>query len=500
MEKFKKIFEGLHRAYGTFKEEDVDEKGKKKGKAYIIKDDVTDDLWKNHLDGKSSLGIIPIRDDSKCRWGCVDIDSYSLDHKSVVKKLNDYKLPLVCCRSKSGGAHLFLFLEEFIEAKKLRNKLVELAGELGYGDCEIFPKQTEIRADRGDTGNFLNLPYFGSDDSFRYAYGDDGLSCTLDQFYDLVDRKKVPIKDLPKIKVVRTDQVSLKEGPPCLETLMNMGIPQGGRDNTLYQFAIYAKKAHPQSWQEELDKFNIKYMDPPLGSQQVQKTIKQHEKTEYQYKCKDQPMCSVCNAQLCKQRKFGIGDNYDVAISDLTKLESDESMWFLNVDGKRMSLNTEQLFDQHKFRRACMDYLTILPMAMKANDWTIKVRMLLENADIIPAKEHFDTTTFGKFDEHFSNFIFEQGAGLEMDEVVTGKCFTEEGYTYFKMVWLEDYLKKKRFTEMKTMQIVQRLKDMKGGSTSKKILGKTERLWFVPELKREDKSLKKPGVKDDIPF
>lgn len=139
-------------------------------------------------------------------------------------------------------------------------------------------------------------------------------------------------------------------------------------------------------------------------------------------------------------------------------------------------------------------------MAMKANDWTIKVRTLLENAEIIPAKEHFDTTTFGKFDEHFATFIFEQGAGLEMDEVITGKCYTEEGKTYFKMVHLESYLSKKRFTEMKTMQIVQRLRDMDGGSTSRKILGKTERLWFVPQIQREEKSLKRPEINDAAPF
>ena len=49
---------------------------------------------------------------------------------------------------------------------KNRDKLIEWAGELGYANCEIFPKQIEIKADRGDTGNFLNLPYHGGDDSY----------------------------------------------------------------------------------------------------------------------------------------------------------------------------------------------------------------------------------------------------------------------------------------------------------------------------------------------
>ena len=51
----------------------------------------------------------------------------------------------------------------------MRDKLQEWAGELGYANCEIFPKQIEIQADRGDTGNFLNLPYHKANDSFRHG-------------------------------------------------------------------------------------------------------------------------------------------------------------------------------------------------------------------------------------------------------------------------------------------------------------------------------------------
>ena len=65
------------------------------------------------IEGKQSLGIIPIRDDNKCIWGCVDIDSYAgFDHKKLIDKIKEAKLPLVVCRSKSGGAHVFLFAEE----------------------------------------------------------------------------------------------------------------------------------------------------------------------------------------------------------------------------------------------------------------------------------------------------------------------------------------------------------------------------------------------------
>ena len=39
-----------------------------------------------------------------------DIDSYAgFDHKKLINKIKNLKLPLVVFRSKSGGAHLFYF-------------------------------------------------------------------------------------------------------------------------------------------------------------------------------------------------------------------------------------------------------------------------------------------------------------------------------------------------------------------------------------------------------
>ena len=104
IEKFKNIFSGLHRAYGQYISGDL-KNGKQGGNAYIKKDTVTDTLWQNHLEGKEpSLGIIPIRDDSTCSWGCIDVDTYPLEHNKIVEKIRRLELPLIVCRSKSGGA------------------------------------------------------------------------------------------------------------------------------------------------------------------------------------------------------------------------------------------------------------------------------------------------------------------------------------------------------------------------------------------------------------
>ena len=133
--------------------------GKAEGKAFIKRQSITDDLWNEHLDGKDpALGVIPINEENMCKWGCIDVDEYNLDHLVIMRNIKGMGFPLVTFRSKSGGAHLFLFAKDFIPASLMQSKLKQMSIMLGYEGSEIFPKQTEILVDRGDTGNFLNLP------------------------------------------------------------------------------------------------------------------------------------------------------------------------------------------------------------------------------------------------------------------------------------------------------------------------------------------------------
>ena len=111
IERFKNVFQGLDRAHGVTKVGESNGDGNKiKGKSFVKREPVTEKLWQNHLNGiEPSLGIIPINEDNKCRWGCIDVDKYNLDHKKIINLINNYQLPLTMCRSKSGGAHIYIF-------------------------------------------------------------------------------------------------------------------------------------------------------------------------------------------------------------------------------------------------------------------------------------------------------------------------------------------------------------------------------------------------------
>jgi hypothetical protein len=493
-EKFKEIFEGLDRAYGQYKSGDPKSNGKVGGESFIVKKPVNNILWKKHLEGEEpSLGIIPITDDSTCKWGCIDVDSYPLDHKEIIKKIKNLHLPLIVCRSKSGGAHLFLFTKEWITASLMRDKLMEWAGKLGYANCEIFPKQIEIRADRGDTGNFLNLPYHSGNDTTRYAFNVDGSAAVLDQFFSLYDENSIGKNDLLSFKIKKEVKESdFSDGPPCLETLVEQGIEEGGRDNVLYQYTVYAKKKWPKKWQDKISAFNHKYIKSPLGHQEVTKTVNQHEKTDYQYKCKDQPMCSVCVSSVCVTRQFGIGGEGESKVNDLTKLQSDgESIYFLNVDGRRVCLTTQDLTNETKFHDACVEQINIWPKPKGKKDWRLHVQDLLQHCQTEYVSKAM--TREGRFEAHLEDFILEQGQADDLEEIMSNRAYHDEkeNVIYFRLNALENFLRRRNFHNFSKTRMINVIKEKrKGGDTQKRIGKKQVYVWWIPTIDNDETPLK----------
>jgi len=490
--RFKAIFSGLDIAYGTYKIKSERGDGKQAGQATVVRKPPTDDLWVKHLNGvEPSLGIIPIRADNSCIWGCIDIDQYPLDHKGLVEKVRQLNLPLVVCRSKSGGAHVFLFTKEPAPARDFQNYLKNAASLLGEAGREIFPKQSEILVDRGDTGNFLNLPYFGGDAGTRYAFNDDGSAATLEEFYELHARfaQDLPIEapEAPK----QADS-PIKDGPPCLQALCAQGFPEGTRNNGLFNIGVYLKKVYPSGWEDKMVEYNQRFVAPPLPNNEVQLLIKQAGKKDYLYKCKDAPLNGFCNSGLCRSRKFGIGSNAPDAaqIASLSKYASEPPLWFLDVNGKRIELDTESLYNQAAFQKACVERLNILPPTLRKQDWEHLLNALLkemvETEQITEASE--DTSVTGQFMDLLEEFTTHMQQALARDEILMGRPWTEEeeGKTYFRIKDLEAHLSRNNFKGMTAPKMAQRMRDLGGEPISLMLKGRTARCWRIPRFDRQD--------------
>jgi hypothetical protein len=509
-EKFMAIFDGLKEAYGYFRIENTGANGKAKGKAGILREPRNEKLWDNHLSGAGAgLGIIPINEDNCCKWGCIDIDQYPLDHKLLVDKIRRLDIPMVVCRSKSGGAHCFLFANEWTEAKDMQKALQSIAAALGYGESEIFPKQIRLHLDRGDVGNFLNLPYYDHENGLRYAFLDDGTSATLEEFIELYEKHVQTPEQIVKLQVVGGGETDLlKDGPPCLQILCKARISEGGRNNGLFNIGVYLRKAYPDSWESEILRFNMEYISPPLPLSEVNVVAKQVERKDYAYKCSDAPINSHCNKDLCRTRKFGIGAAVAGAtIANLRKYNSTPPVWFMDVNGEPLEMDTDALMNQMTFQKACMEQLNFMPRSVAKQQWESRISTLLnemkdnESAIIEVAQ---DASISGQFYDYLEEFCRHLQVAQDKEEILLRKPWTDEevNITYFRLKDFENFLKKNKFFEYKSHRIAQRLRDINGSSLVMKIKGRAVRVWQIPSFDNMDIDIDPPefGSQQEAPF
>jgi len=445
-----RLFEGYDMAYGTHGAmSQNDTKGGKqeiKKTARTVAGRVTREIWESHLSGDNPLGVIPIRSDNTCLWGCIDVDKYDMHLGEVVKKIESSKFPLVVCRTKSGGAHLFLFLTEPAPAEQVRIRLREMAASMGWGDCEVFPKQSRVMTDRGDLGNWLNMPYLGGDETTRYGVKESGSGMVLSEFLSWAESRRVSPSSLGRVRIPQPEDETLDDGPPCLQHLASVGFPEGTRNNGLFGLGVFCKRKFGSRWREMLEKYNREYMRPPLSSEEVMSTIKNLDRQEYGYKCSDQPCVSYCNSTLCRTRKFGIGSSSDYpSISGLSKLDSDPAIWFMDIDDERIELTTRQLQSYREFHTVCMERLTICYKMLKQDTWMDMVRLAMEGASIIELPP--EAKNEGHFRELLEDFCVNRHAAQARDEIFDGKPFhdEEDGNIYFKLSSLMDFLDRHNF-------------------------------------------------------
>ena len=481
--KFIEIFTGLERAYGQTQSRSKNESGKLEAKSWIEKEPLTEQKWMDHLDGKEpSLGIIPIKDDNTCTWGAIDIDTYDgFDHKKLIKTIIEKKLPLVVCKSKSGGAHIFLFVKQSCSAKDMQMKLAEIAAWIGYGESEVFPKQIELNS-KG-TGNFLNLPYNHPEYPTRYALNDKGDA--LDTLYSFIEYYEIKVVD--KITDVVIDKPvtkksndDFKNAPPCLVTLASQGFAEGSRNMAMFQLGVYLRQRFPEQLETKLDYYNTKYFSPPLPSREVLTILKQVEDKKYFYRCEDPTFKSVCEKIRCQTMKFGIGNSASNDITSLKKWVSDNPMYEVTHNGKVIILSLDQLANHGEYRKATIAQANESPRPIAPAIWADVVDGLLKNmgeGDYIHLPG--EVTAKGQFLDQLKIFLENNGGAKDRQDVLQGMVYEHEKYLFFKPQSFRDFLKMKRFTKMSDSHQYKIFSEFGGNTAKLRVNNKAEHCWKV---------------------
>jgi hypothetical protein len=479
------LFAGYTKAHGVYQltgNERPDEEGKIKGKAATVAREVTVELISSHLAGKQGVGIIPINEESKVKFAALDIDFYqNFDLEALNTRVQEAKLPLVLCRTKSGGAHLFLFLRDWTPADLVYRRMREFAAFLGYGDCEVFPKNTKILAERGDMGQWINIPYFDSSKTLRFGYNHLNKPLGLENFLDYAHSRAISEDMLVAVNLDVVDR--LPGGPPCLQHLTSKGFPKGTRNQGLFNLGVYARKANPDGWKADLEDFNRRFMDPPLTNEEVQAVVKSLEKKEYAYTCKAHPIQPFCNQTKCRTCKHGVGGNPLglPRLGTLTKLCTEPPIWFLEVEGGgRLELSTDDLQSASAFQHRCMDVLNIMPGIPKRDTWQEIIANLLRDVVIVEVPR--EATPCGQLWIHLEEFCTSRVSGKTCDDLLLGKPWTSDGRTHFRLKDLMAYLDRIGFKEFKMNRVAMYLHDWGAEKGFHNIKGKGVNVYVVKEF------------------
>ena len=132
---------------------------------------LSEEILKQHLLGKSALGIYPILEDNTSHFLAADFDGehWLEDAQRYIEECTRIKLHSYLERSKSGnGGHVWIFFEELYPCWKSRRiglEIVRRALGLSMFDKEVsfdrlFPNQDDVP--KGGFGNLIALPLQGN--------------------------------------------------------------------------------------------------------------------------------------------------------------------------------------------------------------------------------------------------------------------------------------------------------------------------------------------------
>ncbi len=418
------------------------ESKKEKGKNTTVTDKLLTIVeYKKHLAGEIGLGLIPINSNNKINFAVIDIDSYNDNLKIFIDAIEANNFPLIPFSSKSGGLHLYLFLEHEVVAKAvidILNRMVQLLSldlfmkKEENRIIEIFPKQNILQ--KGSIGNWINLPYFNYENTKQYCIRNNK-HLNLDETLIYIKEKRTNLNEVKEF----INNLLYSDGPPCLQSLYFLSPLEenSARNNYLFSFGIYLKKKDESFFEQELYKINNTLKNPLSNSELENTILSSLRKKDYSYMCTQAPLINYCRKGTCKKREFGVGKEsgyfseldygqlkqiktYDPYYEWQVKLQNDTEFKILRFK------NEDEIIKQDTFLKLCFRELHFLPIKLKATEWTKIVNQHLIDLKIIDINDEEDTSPMSLFKAYFYDFLINRAMAQNKEQILNKRVYYDE--------------------------------------------------------------------------
>jgi hypothetical protein len=482
LDRFRSLFRGGELGYGEWSQQ----RGPGK-EALTVRGLVPLAAYEKHLSGEVGLGLVPVTQAGTCHFAAIDIDIDTINHQQLYDEIARRHLPLHVCRSKSGGAHLYLFPREPLPASQVQALLRRWAALLGYPSAEIFPKQTHLGGT--EVGNWINLPYFGGRHTTRYSVGKSG-QLELEDFLNSITFYEPDVTGIDEAPAGGTKQL-----PPCLQALSAQKLPEGaGRNNVLFNVAVFYRKSEPSTWESRVVDHNSNKFSPPLDFREVQSVVKSASRVRYQYTCEQSPLREVCNEPLCRTLPYGVGNMPwkeqgafdDAHITDLCKLMTDPPRYLVKVNGKELEISSDDFMVYTRFRTKVYQYLDLMITPMKQPQWEQQIRELTIHKKNIEAPE--DASLAGLVIQRFEEFLSLRERATNKEDLLRGLPVVQGDQIIFRVADFRRHLQIYKLDRMDGSELYFLLRKKGATHTRVRLAGKTVAVWSCPLTATNDQT------------
>ncbi len=500
MEKLFELFKGNSDSYikSSVKGE-LDDRGKRITSYTTVHEPITTKQWQEHLDGKIRIGFKP-EEEGKCMWGCIDVDPSSYKNysqKKYVDIIKNYKLPLVAVKSKSGGLHIFVFFTEWADVEKVSDKLKKINDKYFLAQ-EIFP-----------CNKALNMPYQNMNSSMEFAYDDNNNPVLIQRFIEIAETKRIAPEDFYKLRIKEYEPESMwNTYAPCVQKLIQERWEGNNRNNYLFNVLVLEMKKNNANTVAELEdkahSRNSQIFHNPLPRNEVTQLAKSVHKSNYDFQCppKHPEYAPICNKELCKQRRLGIGEAIPEVIdefTDITFIKDTKTIWYeFNYQGQRITVQPEDMKDEKTFRTRLLRYRVFwmtLPKSKKGpNPFELLMKGVVERS-VEDSQHKFEDTLeeekYNTLKKFFESHIEQDNYDKLKDGYVV--LDTSTNVCYFKKITLDKFIKKNASRMFNTTTDALRLL----GCKRKDYYEGEKNIWFVtlPEFISHESIQAKPKDK-----
>ena len=516
IDEFIKLFSGLKENFGKAdmsKAEFDKERNKIKPPYVWAQESVTPLHYQQHLAGSISIGIQPCTKDGKAFFGCIDVDAKNYKEFNIpilLSYIEKYKLPLIPCRSKSGGLHIYLFLKEAIDAQTMRDSLASILLPLELPrTTEIYPKQVEIEPDEHGNlaGNFINLPYQKEKETTRHALDKDNNPLSLELFIKRAQESRLDPEELKKLitrceeEVLKGGDPEFEDGPCCLQRLSKTKLGDG-RDRFMYNYMVFAKKKYKEQWPDKVMEAN-KYFAQPWSLKEINDKIKAWSKDTAGHTCNDEILEPKCIKHVCVKRAYGVASDptsvfplisgLQIIMSTIPKLrftveKPDGTPAPCEASNPKMVTKQSDLLDLIWLQAGFM------PDPLPPKKFRVFLNQVRKGCVTIhPAA---GTDIKDQLYQHLYEYCVNGAQAKKRTDIRGGLCWTEEGFHHFLFSSFFETLPTRWKLDPRDTGIIMKQELGAEDNCSYNINDKTQKVWRLKQMKIDQIEYKKPERKE----